>query len=100
MLMQQFSYSSVMQVPRLSKICINQGIGDATGDKKMVDNAANELTTIVGQKAVTTKAKTSVSNFKLREGMPIGVRVTCPGTRTLVDGLWTLAGMVNPTFGA
>ena len=80
-LMQQFNYSSIMQVPRLSKICINQGIGDATGDKKMIDTAANELTTIVGQKAVSTKAKTSVSNFKLREGMPIGVRVTLRGER-------------------
>ncbi|HRI58395.1 MAG TPA: 50S ribosomal protein L5 [Saprospiraceae bacterium] len=80
-LMQQFNYSSIMQVPRLKKICINQGIGDATGDKKMVDNAANELTTIVGQKAVSTKARTSVSNFKLREGMPIGVRVTLRGER-------------------
>ena len=80
-LMEQFNYSSVMQVPRLTKICINQGIGDATGDKKMVDNAANELTTIVGQKAVPTKARTSVSNFKLREGMPIGVRVTLRGER-------------------
>ena len=79
--MEQFNYSSVMQVPRLTKICINQGIGDATGDKKMVDNAANELTTIVGQKAVQTKARTSVSNFKLREGMPIGVRVTLRGER-------------------
>lgn len=80
-LMQQFDYSSIMQVPRLAKICINQGIGDATGDKKMIDNAATELTTIVGQKAVATKAKTSVSNFKLREGMPIGVRVTLRGER-------------------
>jgi large subunit ribosomal protein L5 len=80
-LMQQFSYSSVMQVPRLAKICVNQGIGDATGDKKMIDTAAVELTTIVGQKAVPTKAKTSVSNFKLREGMPIGVRVTLRGER-------------------
>ena len=59
-LMQQFNYNSVMQVPRLTKICVNQGIGDATGDKKLVDNAASELTTIVGQKAVPTKAKTSV----------------------------------------
>lgn len=80
-LMQQFSYSSIMQVPRLEKICINQGIGEATGDKKLVDNAANELTTIVGQKAVPTKARRSVSNFKLREGMPIGVRVTLRGER-------------------
>jgi large subunit ribosomal protein L5 len=80
-LMQQFNYSSVMQVPRLVKICVNQGIGDATGDKKLIDNAAQELTTIVGQKAVPTRAKTSVSNFKLREGMPIGVRVTLRGER-------------------
>lgn len=80
-LMEQFNYSSVMQVPRLEKICINQGIGDATGDKKLVDNAANELTIIAGQKAVSTKARTSVSNFKLREGMPIGVRVTLRGER-------------------
>lgn len=80
-LMQQFNYTSIMQVPRLTKICVNQGIGDATGDKKMIDNAVTELTTIVGQKAVSTKAKTSVSNFKLREGMPIGVRVTLRGER-------------------
>ena len=75
-LMEQFSYTSVMQAPRLQKICINQGIGDATGDKKLVDNAAAELSIIVGQKAVHTKAKQSISNFKLREGMPIGVKVT------------------------
>ncbi len=80
-LMSQFSYTSVMQVPRLMKICINQGIGDASGDKKLIDVAANDLTTIVGQKAVPTRAKTSVSNFKLREGMPIGVRVTLRGER-------------------
>lgn len=80
-LMQQFNYSSMMQVPRIEKVCINQGIGDATGDKKLVDNAAVELSTIVGQKAVATKAKKSVSNFKLREGMPIGVRVTLRGER-------------------
>lgn len=80
-LMQQFSYTTVMQVPRLEKICINQGIGQATGDKKLVDLAANELTTIAGQKAVATRARTSVSNFKLREGMPIGVRVTLRGER-------------------
>jgi large subunit ribosomal protein L5 len=80
-LMQQFNYSSVMQVPRIEKVCINQGIGDATGDKKLIDNAAAELSIIVGQKAVPTKAKKSVSNFKLREGMPIGVRVTLRGER-------------------
>lgn len=80
-LMKQFNYKTIMQVPKLEKICVNQGIGDATGDKKMVDTAATELSTIVGQKAVPTRAKTSVSNFKLREGMPIGVRVTLRGDR-------------------
>jgi large subunit ribosomal protein L5 len=80
-LMEQFNYSSIMQVPKLQKICINQGIGDATGDKKLIDVAVNELTTIAGQKAVPTKAKNSISNFKLREGMPIGVRVTLRGER-------------------
>ncbi len=80
-LMQQFNYSSIMQVPRLVKITINQGIGDATGDKKLIEAAANDLTTIAGQKAVTTKARKSVSNFKLREGMPIGVKVTLRNER-------------------
>ncbi len=75
-LMEQFGYSSVMQIPRLVKICLNQGIGQATQDKKLVDVYQAELTTIAGQKAVATIAKTSISNFKLREGMPIGVRVT------------------------
>lgn len=92
-LMQQFNYTTIMQAPRLEKICINQGIGDATGDKKLVDNAANELTTIAGQKAVPTKARRSVSNFKLREGMPIGVRVTLRGDRMyeFLDRLITVA---------
>jgi large subunit ribosomal protein L5 len=73
---EQFGYSSVMQIPRILKVCINQGIGGATQDKKLVDIYQEELTTIAGQKAVATIAKKSVSNFKLREGMPIGVRVT------------------------
>ncbi len=75
-LMEQFQYSSIMQVPRLVKICINQGVGDATQDKKLADNALKEMTMIAGQKAVPTKARKSVSNFKLREGMVIGTRVT------------------------
>jgi len=75
-LMEQFGYSSKMEIPRLVKICLNQGIGQATQDKKLVDVYQAELTTIAGQKAVATIAKTSISNFKLREGMPIGVRVT------------------------
>lgn len=75
-LLEQFNYKSSMQVPRLVKICINQGVGEATADKKLIDNAISELTIIAGQKAVPTKAKTSISNFKLREGMTIGCRVT------------------------
>jgi len=73
---EQFSYRTVMQVPKLMKICINQGVGTATQDKKLVDNAVNEITTITGQKAVSTIASKSISNFKLREFMPIGARVT------------------------
>lgn len=75
-LMEKFQYGSIMQVPKLEKICINQGVGAATQDKKIVETAVKELSMITGQKAVVTKAKKSVSNFKLREGMPIGVRVT------------------------
>ena len=75
-LKEQFQYSSVMEVPRLLKICVNQGVGQGTQDKKLVDNAVDELSLITGQRAVKTKAKKSVSNFKLREGMHIGARVT------------------------
>ena len=75
-LQEQFQYSSIMEVPKIEKICLNQGIGAATQDKKLVDNALDEMTLIAGQKAVPTKAKKSVSNFKLREGMTIGARVT------------------------
>lgn len=73
---EQFSYKTVMQVPKLVKITVNQGVGQATQDKKLVDIAVNEMTTITGQKAVPTKASKSISNFKLREFMPIGARVT------------------------
>jgi len=75
-LMEQFQYKSIMQVPKLQKICLNQGIGKATQDKKLVDNALVEMTMIAGQKAVPTTAKKSISNFKLREAMTIGSRVT------------------------
>lgn len=75
-LMEKFQYKSSMQVPKLVKICINQGVGDATQDKKLVDIAVNEMSMIAGQKAQATIAKKSVSNFKLREGMPIGSKVT------------------------
>lgn len=75
-LKEQFQYSSVMQVPKLDKICINQGIGEATQDKKLADTAQSELSLITGQKPVLTKAKKSISNFKLREDMVIGAKVT------------------------
>ncbi|MDB5015006.1 MAG: ribosomal protein [Sphingobacteriales bacterium] len=75
-LKEKFQYKSVMQVPRLVKIAINQGVGAAVTDKKLIDTSINELSTITGQKAVSTKSKKDISNFKLRKGMPIGVRVT------------------------
>ena len=75
-LMMQFNYSSAMQIPVLKKIVINQGLGIATADKKIIDVAINELTSITGQKAVATVSRKDVSNFKLRKKMPIGVRVT------------------------
>jgi len=75
-MMDKFQYDSVMQVPKLTKICLSQGVGQATSDKKLVDVAVGELSLITGQKAVKTKARKSISNFKLREGMPIGARVT------------------------
>lgn len=75
-LMEKYQYKSIMQVPKLLKIVVNRGVGAATGDKKLVDNSVDELTTIVGQKAVPTISKKAVSNFKLREGMPIGAKVT------------------------
>jgi len=80
-LQKKFSYSSVMQVPKITKICINKGIGIAVTDKKLVDVGVEELTTITGQKAVSTKSKKAISNFKLRENMPIGARVTLRGDR-------------------
>ena len=75
-LMKEFGYSSVMQCPKLEKIVINQGMGQAVADKKLIDIAQQELTMITGQKAVQTKSRKDISNFKLRKGMPIGVRVT------------------------
>lgn len=75
-LMKKFNYTSVMQVPRITKICLNQGVNGATTDKKLVDIAVAEMTSIAGQKAVASYAKKAISNFKLREGMPIGTRVT------------------------
>ena len=77
----KFQYTSVMQVPKVTKVVVNKGIGAAVADKKLVDVGVEELTTITGQKAVPTIAKNSISNFKLREGMPIGARVTLRGER-------------------
>lgn len=74
--MTEFGYKSVMQVPKLEKIVINQGLGQAISDKKLIDIAIEELTTITGQKAVSTLSKKDISNFKLRKKMPIGIRVT------------------------
>ena len=75
-LVKEFNYSSVMQIPVLEKIVINQGLGQAIGDKKILETAIEELTKITGQRAVTTRSKKDISNFKLRKGMPIGARVT------------------------
>ena len=80
-LLGEFGYKSVMQVPRLEKICINQGVGAAVSDKKLIESAIVEMTTIAGQKAVSTKSKKDISNFKLRKGVAIGVRVTLRGER-------------------
>jgi large subunit ribosomal protein L5 len=80
-LMAQFQYKSNMQVPKMVKICVNQGLGVAITDRKHIDNGINEMTLITGQKAVSTKSKKDISNFKLRRGNPIGVRVTLRGDR-------------------
>jgi large subunit ribosomal protein L5 len=80
-LMKRFSYGTVMQVPKLEKICLNRGVNGAVTDKKLVDVAIDELTNITGQKAVATLSKKDISNFKLRKAMPIGARVTLRGVK-------------------
>ncbi|GAB3198900.1 large subunit ribosomal protein L5 [Pontibacter aydingkolensis] len=92
-LKEKFQYKNVMEVPKITKISINKGIGAAVADKKLVDIGVDELTTITGQRAVATIAKKSVSNFKLREGMPIGARVTLRGEKMyeFLDRLLTIA---------
>ncbi|PKP52733.1 MAG: 50S ribosomal protein L5 [Bacteroidetes bacterium HGW-Bacteroidetes-1] len=80
-LTKQFNYTTVMQVPRLLKISLNQGIGAALTDKKLIDYGVDEMTSITGQKAVATISKRDVSNFKLRKGSPVGVRVTLRGVK-------------------
>ncbi|MEP0714063.1 50S ribosomal protein L5 [Algoriphagus sp.] len=92
-LKEKFQYTSIMQVPKLEKIVLNKGIGAAVADKKLVDQGVEELSLITGQRAVSTIAKTSVSNFKLREGMPIGAKVTLRGQTMyeFLDRLITIA---------
>lgn len=92
-LKEKFEYSTVMQVPKVTKVVVNKGIGAAVADKKLVDIGVEELTTITGQKAVPTIAKNSISNFKLREGMPIGARVTLRGEKMyeFIDRLLNIA---------
>ena len=80
-LMKKFNYSTVMQAPKLEKIVLNEGLGDATQDKKIIETAINELTAITGQKAVATLSKKDISNFKVRKKMPIGARVTLRGEK-------------------
>lgn len=80
-LQQKFQYKSIMQVPRLEKICLNQGLGQAVSDKKILEAALADMTMIAGQKAVAAKSKKDISNFKLRKGMPIGARVTLRGDK-------------------
>lgn len=80
-LKEEFSYSSAMQVPVLQKICLNQGVGNAVADKKLIEAATNEMTAISGQKAIPCYSKKDISNFKLRKGMPIGVKVTLRGDK-------------------
>lgn len=94
-LTEQFKYTTVMQVPRLMKISVNQGLGTAIADKKLIDVGVTELSAITGQKAVATKSKKDISNFKLRKGMPIGVRVTLRGN-TMYEFLDRLVSVAIP----
>jgi len=92
-LMQKFGYKTTMQVPRLSKITLNMGIGDAVNDKKNIDTSVADLTKIAGQKPVVTKARKAIANFKIRQGLAIGTMVTLRGTRMyeFLDRLVTIA---------
>jgi large subunit ribosomal protein L5 len=94
-LTEKFGYKTVMRVPKLQKIVLSQGIGDAVADKKLVDNAVADLSRIVGQRAVPTNSKTDISNFKLRKGMPIGTKVTLRGDK-MYDFLDRLIAVALP----
>jgi large subunit ribosomal protein L5 len=92
-LMKKFSYKSVMQIPKLDKIVINMGVGDAKDNSKAIDSAASDLAKITGQRPIITKAKKSIAAYKLREGMPIGCKVTLRGERMyeFLDRLFTFS---------
>lgn len=92
-LKEKFQYKSIMQVPKLTKICVSKGIGIAVTDKKLVDVGVDELTNITGQKAIATKSKKAISNFKLREDLPIGAKVTLRGAKMyeFLDRLTTIS---------
>ena len=92
-LMQQFGYKTVMQVPRIEKITLNMGVGEAVADKKIMDNAVADMTKIAGQKPLVTKSRTSIAVFKIRTGYPVGCKVTLRGTRMyeFLDRLVTVA---------
>ena len=101
-LMQKFGYKSTMQIPRLEKIVVNVGCSEARENAKVLDAVVSDLTTITGQKAVITKAKKSVANFKLREGMPIGAKVTLRGNKMweFLDRLFNVALPASATSAA
>lgn len=92
-LQKQFNYKSVMEIPRITKITLNMGVGEAVGDKKVLENAVADMTKIAGQKPVVTKAKKAIAGFKIREGYPIGCMVTLRGTTMyeFLDRLVTIA---------
>jgi large subunit ribosomal protein L5 len=92
-LREKFGYKSIMEVPRITKITLNMGVGEAVGDKKILENAVGDMTKIAGQKPVVTKAKKAIAGFKIREGYPIGCMVTLRGTRMFefLDRLVTVA---------
>ena len=92
-LLKKFSYKSVMEVPRITKITLNMGVGEAVGDKKVLDNAVGDMTKIAGQKPVVTKARKAIAGFKIREGYPIGCMLTLRGNRMyeFLDRLVTIA---------
>jgi large subunit ribosomal protein L5 len=94
-LMKEFGYQSVMQVPRITKITLNMGVGEAVGDKKILDNAMNDMTAIAGQKPVATKARKSIAGFKIREGWPVGCKVTLRRER-MYDFLERLVSIAIP----